>query len=224
MNPPSTVVTVITAVPEATAVTLPLLSTVATAGSLLLQVTFLLEGVVGVKVGIKVPVLPADSVMADFGRLMPSTGAGTLTVQVAVNPPSTVRTVITAVPPPTAVILPVASTVATDVLLELHVTALLFASAGLMVAKIVPLVPGCKVMLDLLSVTPVAGCRTVTVQEAVLPPSAVLAVITVVPPVSAVTLPVASTVATAGLLEVQVTALFDAVAGSIVGIKMPVLE
>jgi len=53
---------------------------------------------------------------------------------VAVNPPSTVVTVTVAVPGATGATTPVALTVATDVLLEDHVTDLSVASAGETVA------------------------------------------------------------------------------------------
>lgn len=53
---------------------------------------------------------------------------------VAVNPPSLVFTVIVALPAFLTVTLPVAETVATEVLLELHVTFLLLAFDGFTVA------------------------------------------------------------------------------------------
>ena len=57
-----------------------------------------------------------------------------MTVQAAVKLLSAVVTVIVAVPAPTAVTLPVASTVATLSLSLLHVTFLLVALSGVMVA------------------------------------------------------------------------------------------
>ena len=54
---------------------------------------------------------------------------------------------------------------------------------------------------------------TVILQVAVFPPSTVFTVMVAVPFFFAVTRPVALTVATAGLLLVQVTALFEAFAG-----------
>lgn len=55
----------------------------------------------------------------------------TVTVQVAVLPPSSAVAVIVAVPLPVAVTLPFASTMATFSLLEVHVTFLFVASVGL---------------------------------------------------------------------------------------------
>ena len=49
------------------------------------------------------------------------TGAGTVTLQAAVLPPSSVLTVIVAVPAARAVTVPFHDTVATDMLLLLHV-------------------------------------------------------------------------------------------------------
>ena len=59
-----------------------------------------------------------------------SVNSTTVTVHVSFNDPSTVVTVITAVPKPTGVTLPSASTVTTCVLLDDHVTALFDAFAG----------------------------------------------------------------------------------------------
>ena len=57
---------------------------------------------------------------------------------------------------------------------------------------------------------------------AVKSPSAVVTVIVAVPLATAVTLPFASTVATASLLDVQVTVLFVALAGETVAVIVPV--
>ena len=61
--------------------------------------------------------------------------------------------------------------------------------------------------------------ETVTVQFAVNPPSAVVAVIVAVPKFTAVTRPLALTVATELSLEVQLIFLFDALAGAMVALN-----
>ena len=60
------------------------------------------------------------------------------------------------------------------------------------------------------------------VQFAVNPPSAVVAVIVAVPAATAVTRPLALTVATELLVEVQLTFLFDALAGAMVALSCAV--
>ena len=69
------------------------------------------------------------------------------------------------------------------------------------------------------SVTPVTGTLTVTVHDAVKPPSAVFTVIVAVPAPTALTWPDWLTVATASLLLVQVTALFVALDGATVAVS-----
>ena len=64
---------------------------------------------------------------------------------------------------------------------------------------------------------------TVTVQLAFLPPSAVVAVITASPAETAVTLPFESTFATFVLLDAQATALFVALAGRTVAVRLSLL-
>ncbi len=76
-------------------------------------------------------------------------------MQVAVLPPSAVVTVMVAVPVPTAVTFPLASTVATAGLLEVHVTDLLSASAGATVAVSCSELPTVRDSSVLFSVTPV---------------------------------------------------------------------
>ena len=82
--------------------------------------------------------------------------------------------------------------------------------------------PTVRVMLVLFSVTPVTetdGVQTVTAQDAVLPPSTVVTVIAALPALTAVTVPLASTVAAAGLLDAQVTALLVAFEGVMVAVR-----
>ena len=219
---PSTVLTVMVAEPPPTAVTLPLASTVATEVLELVHVTFLFVASLGVIVAVSVCVDPFVKDMLVLFRLTPVTGTDTVTVQVAVLFPSAVFTVMVAEPPPTAVTLPLASTVATEVLELVHVTFLFVASLGVIVAVNVCVDPFVKDMLVMFRLTPVTGTVTVTAQVAVLLPSAVLTVMVAEPPATAVTLPLASTVATEVLELVQVTFLFVASLGVIVAIRVSV--
>ena len=81
----------------------------------------------------------------------------TVTVQVAVLPPSAVVTVMVAEPALTAVTFPLASTVATAVLLDAQVTALSVAPLGATVAVSRSEPPTVRVVLVLFSVTPVTA-------------------------------------------------------------------
>ena len=113
---PSSVFTVIVAVPDFTAFTTPLVSTVATVSSLLDQLTFLLVASSGLTVAVNV----TDSLTFNISSLwdketsvtFTTTGA-TVTLQVAVFSPSSVFTVIVAVPAFSAFTSPLVSTVAT---------------------------------------------------------------------------------------------------------------
>jgi len=222
--PPSAVVTVIVAVPAATAVTTPLVDTAAVAVLLLLHVTFLFAALEGATVAVRVSVLPTVRMADDLLRVTPLTGTGlTVTVQAAVLLPSAVVTVIVAVPAATAVTTPPAVTVATVGAPLLHVTFWLVALEGVIVALRVSVLPTITLADDLFRVTPVTATTallTVTVQVAVLPPS-VAAVITAVPAATAVTTP-PDTVATAVLLLLHVTFLFVALEGVIVAIRVSV--
>ncbi len=80
-------------------------------------------------------------------------------------------------------------TVATPVSLLLHITFLLLASLGSTVVVRPKIPPFSIVALVLFSVTPVTEVLTVTSQVAVLPPSAVVALIVAVPFAFAVTMP-----------------------------------
>ena len=135
------------------------------------------------------------------------TGALTVTVQVAVLPPSVVVTVIVAVPAFFAVTTPSEDTVATVVLFDDQVTDLLEAFDGFTVAVsawVSPSVKVSKVLSSITLVTRTIGAFTVPVQVAVLPPSVVVTVITAVPAFRAVTTPVEETDATFKLFEDQV--------------------
>ena len=224
--PPSLVFTVIVAVPAAFAVTTPEEETVATEVLLEDQVTDLSVAFEGVIVADKVWVSPTVMDMDVLLRLTPVTetlAAVTVTVQVAVLPPSLVLTVIVAVPAAFAVTTPEEETVATDALLEDQVTDLSVAFEGVIVADKVcvsPTVMDMDVLLRLTPVTETLAAVTVTVQVAVLPPSLVLTVIAVVPAVLAVTTPEEDTVATEVLLEDQATDLSVAFEGVIVAVRV----
>jgi hypothetical protein len=173
--------------------------------------------------------MPGASVVSALSDT-PVTGTVTVTLHVAVLPPSAVVTVMAAEPPPTAVTVatrPVpAVTVATPVLLLDHETALFAASAGAMVAVSEPVLPAMRLMVVWLRATPVTWTGTVTAHAAVLLPSAVVTVITAgsVLPETAVTVAVrpvpAVTVATLGLLLDHETALFAALLGAIVAVSV----
>ena len=132
----------------------------------------------------------------------------TVTLHVAVLLPSTVLTVIVADPAETGVTVPPCDTVATELLLVLHVTFWFVALAGTIVAERVSVLP-IVIEVDVLFKDTLAGgittLETVTVQVAVLLPSAVLTVITAEPGETAFTTPLVETVATAVLLLLQVT-------------------
>ena len=137
----------------------------------------------------------------------------TVTVQLAVFPFSLVA-VIMAVPALLAVTVPLASTIATSLLLLLQLTFLLsvvFSGSTVAVRAVVS--PSGSVALLLSRHTSVIGISffsTVTVQLAVFPFS-VVAVITAVPALLAITVPLASTVATLVSLLLQVIFLENVV-------------
>jgi hypothetical protein len=122
---PSTVVTVMIALPGDTAVTKPFDDTVATDEALVLHVTFLLVALVGATVAIKVSVLlkPRSSVFLFKDTLVTFTTVEmTVTEQVAVLLPSAVVTVMVVLPAALAETTPLDVTDATAELLLLHVT------------------------------------------------------------------------------------------------------
>ena len=227
---PSAVVAVIIAEPLETAVTTPLLLTVATAVLLLVHVTFLFEALEGVTEAVSVAVWPeAVSVSVVLSSVIPVAGTGmaTVTAHVAVRfVPSAVFTVMVAVPLALAVTTPVLLTVATAVLLLVHVTVLFEVLEGVTVAVSVAVWPAAlndKVVW--FSEMPVAGTgmATVTAHVAVkFVPSTVFAVIVALPLDLAVTTPVLLTVATAVLLLVHVTFLFEALEGVTVAVSVAV--
>ena len=132
------VLAVIVAVPLDTAVTRPFASTVATDGLLLLHITLLSVALSGVTVAVSCKVWPRlVRVAVVWLRVIPVTGTDmfTVTAQVAVLfDPSAALAVMVALPLDTAVTNPVLLTVATAVLLLLHVTLLSVALSGVTVA------------------------------------------------------------------------------------------
>ena len=112
--------------------------------------------------------------------------------------------VIVALPPPTAVTLPFSSTVATVSSLDDHVTS---QSSGSVVATSVSVVFSAKVTSVLFNVIVSVASTTVTSHVAVTSCN-VLTVMVAVPLDTAVTFPLASTFATASLLDVQINVLF----------------
>ena len=130
----------------------------------------------------------------------------TVTCVVAVLLPSTVAAVIVATPGFLANTLPLSSTNAILISEELQLIDLLSALPGVTVAVMVKLSPSVTVLLvgsTVMPVTDTAFFCTVTAVVAVLPPSAVLAVIVALPACLPVTLPLLSTAATAASDELQ---------------------
>ena len=220
--PPSSVFTVTTAVPVLIAVTLPS-STVATDGSSDDHVTFLFVAFSGLTVAVNTITSPSTISKDVLFKETPVTAytlAWTFTEQVAVLPPSSVVTVIVALPFETAVTLP-SCTVATDELSEVQIRFLLVAFSGVIVAVKVATSPSVSSIDVLSKTTPVTGyflSLTVIEQLAVIPPSSVFTVTTAVPLLRAVTLP-SSTVATDGSSDDHVTFLFVAFSGLTVAVN-----
>lgn len=140
--------------------------------------------------------------------------------------PSVVVAVIVAVPRPFAVTKPLPLTVATLVLLEVHVTAGLVALPGVTVAVNWTVSPLFSVAVVLFNVMPVTNRGfTVTWQVALLLlPSAVVTVIVALPTDFAVTRPVLLTVTTAVLLDDHVTVLSVVLSGDTVAVSCNVFS
>jgi hypothetical protein len=169
----SWVVTVIVAEPEATAVTNPLVLTVAMAALLVDHVTVLLVALVGAMVAVSCCVPPTfrAAVVGDIVTPVTITFV-TVTTHVAVFPPSAVVTVIVDDPAAFPVTNPLVLTVAIALLLVVHVTDLLVALVGAIVAVswVVAFI-AIDAVVGLI-VTPVTGTLldvTVTAHVAVLP-------------------------------------------------------
>jgi hypothetical protein len=159
---------------------------------------------------------------------MPVAGGGfelTVMAEVAVNPPSAVLTVIVADPATTPVTSPLELTVATLVLLEVHVTLLFVAFDGATVAvnwTVPPTLMDALVGATLTPVTETVVVLTVIADVAVNPPSAVLTVMVADPATTPVTSPLELTVAMPVLLDVHVTLLFVAFDGETVAVNWTV--
>ena len=225
---PSLAVAVIVTVPFFMPQTFPFESTVATFVLLLFQVTSLISAFVGWTVAVRVNVFFTFTVLALHLIVTPVTiFLTTVTLQAAFFPlPSAAVAVIVAVPFPMALTFPLESTVATFVLLLVHITFLISAFVGLTVTDRVCVFPTCIVRLLLFSVTldtDFFGVTTVTVQVAFSPlPSAAVALIIAVPFPLAVTFPLELTVATALLLVVHFTVLLSASEGLTVAVSFSV--
>ena len=205
---------VMVAVPGATAVTFPALSTVANSGLSLLQVTVGLEASSGFTVADRVASSPSTRSKVALSRVTELTGTVTVTLQVAECSPA--LAIMVASPPPTAFTLP-SATVTTSALEVLQVTVLLVASSGFTVAARVvscPLIRFRVLLSRETEVTSITFLETATVQVAVLSPA--LAVMVAVPSFTAVTLPVLSTVAISALSVLQATVLSVASLGDTV--------
>ncbi len=223
---PSLVLTVIVVVPSAFAVTIPEEDTVATIGLLVDHETSLFDAFDGVTVAIKDWDSPSVNVNVLLFKVTPVTEivfALTVTEHVAVFSPSTVFTVIVAVPTDLAVTKPEEETVAIDVLLDDHVTDLLVALDGNTVAvraKESPSVIEREVLSRLTLVTDTVFSLTVIEQVDFFPPSVVVTVIIADPAAFAVTSPVDETVATVVLFDDQETDLSVAFVGKTVAVKL----
>ena len=234
--PPSVVFTVMTASPAFTAVTLPLSLTVATSGADVLQVIDLSVALVGETAAMRVSLAPVSRFSCFLFSSTPATliiFLLTVTTHSAVLSPSLVVTVIFAEPSFTAVSLTVivgdadsfsplfddtlpdavASTVTIDASDVLQATSLFVASAGATVAVRVADSPSTIERLALSRLTPVTGWVTVKSQVAILPPSVVTTVTVALPLALPVTYPFSSTLATLGLLLLQLTVLSVALSG-----------
>ena len=193
------------ALPLATAVTIPLASTVATASFEDVQVTVLSSASSGRTVTLSARVTSlAVRVASDLSRVTSVTAMATVTSQVAEKSPA--LAVMVALPLATAVTTPFTSTVATVSSEEVQVTVLSNASSGrtfTLSSRVASL--AVRVASDLSSLTSVTATATVTLQVAVLPPA--VAVMVAVPLATAVTTPFSFTVATLSSEVLHVTAL-----------------
>jgi hypothetical protein len=215
-------VAVMTAVPLPTAVTRPLDVTLANVGSLDDQFTtrpVRTLPLASLVVAINWCVNPTVSV-ADEGLTI-TDATGTVTVIEAVPVLVSLVAVIVALPPPAAVTKPLASTVATDGLLEVQATTrpvrtLLFASLSVAVSCCVGVIPSARLAEGGVTVTVATGIGlTVITGVEPLGADSLLAVIIAVPTPAAVTVIVAPlevltelgelTESTAGLLDTQFT-------------------
>ena len=125
---PSFVVTVMTALPAPTAVTLPFWSTVTTDVLLDFQLTVLSVASLGLTVAVRVSLLPFSIVSSVLFKDTEATDITTVTEQSAVKLPAVAE--IVAVPAETALTTPSALTLATTTFELFHVTVLSVALSG----------------------------------------------------------------------------------------------
>jgi hypothetical protein len=213
---PSEAVQVIVQVPCPFAVIIPFEDTVAMLLSEEDHVTFVLFAFVGVAVAVIVLVSPTNRETVVSLRTISFTCCLTVISHVDFVPyPSAAVHVIVQVPCPLAVTIPFEDTVATLLSEEDQLTAVLLDVVGVTVAVRVFVFPTHSEVNVTLRTMAVTGCSTVIVHFAVLP-LLVVAVITVVPPPFAVTIPSDETVATSVLEEVHVIVLVVASSGVMV--------
>ena len=112
MKFPSTVLTVIVAVPALTPSTAPVPETVATLPLSLTQFPALFDALLGKNVGVNLTLAPL-AIRTVEGKVALTSGVVTVTVKKVLFPPSWVLTRIIVTPLPTAVINPLLFTVAT---------------------------------------------------------------------------------------------------------------
>ena len=209
---PSSVVTVMVAFPAFTAVTTPFWSMVATEGLLEDQVIFLFVALEGVNTAETVVTssTPIERVEGEMATLF--TGAIIVKSHMPFFPPQ--DAIMATRPACLAVTTPFSSTVAFAGFNEDQVTVLSVAFSGYTVALSVTVSPSLRVCVAGETTTEVTSIGTTCIElNALKPPSTVVAVTRVLPRPTAVTIPLASTVAMLSSLEVQVTALLVAPSG-----------
>ena len=166
-----------------------------------------------------------NSVPLEFVMVMLSTICPTFTEHVAVLP-LYVFTVMVAEPAAIPLTFPAASTVATEGLEDVHVTSVLVAFEGEIMAFSCSVFPVVRVREVLSSFTPETAMTfavAVTSQVAVKPPSSVVTVMVAVPSLRGVTAPSWPTFTMLSSEELQVTFLFVASAGWTVAMRVPAL-
>ena len=209
---------VMVALPDLTAVTLPL-ETLATDSSDEAQATFLSVASSGLTVAVNCAVSPTTKEREVLSRVIDSVLTVMVTLHLAMQEPDFAE--IIASPDFLAVIIPL-DTVATDTSDEPQVTDLSVALSGLTVAVIVSVSPTCidrEVLSRVIDVTVTTLAETLTVQVEDLPPA--LAVIVAVPSLTAVTVP-EFTLATEALDEAHITPSYSASFGRTVATRLNV--
>lgn len=158
---PSVVVAVIVVVPDCFATTTPALLTTATEVLLEVQLNVGLLALLGNTVGISVSLSPSNIMVDVLLSVTLVTGWTTVNLQEALNcVPSVVVAVIVVAPARFAVTTPLALTVATLVLLEVHTTDELVTLFGKTVALSVADSPTFRVSVEGLTLTEVANTLT----------------------------------------------------------------